>query len=355
MSDYYDVLIIGQGLAGSLLAYELTQRQISVLVVDNGLENASQIAAGLINPITGMRLVKSPEIERMLIEARRYYQQLTALFQQPFYIEKPMWRVFQTQQEYGCAVKRLNQADYGHYLGQLHSEADKQWFHHAYGFIEQQQTGYLLTKLLLTALKAFFIARQCYRQSQFDYASVSFNEFVCWQDIRAKWLICCEGYHGRHNPWFGQLPFQLAKGEILTLSGNAVLPDVMLNFGYWFIPLGDESYRLGATFEHQHLDDKPSVNARDELLTALAQRLGEFPGLSVIAQHANVRPTTLDKQPFIGFHPHQPKLAIFNGFGAKGSVTLPFYCKRFADVLLNQASLPSVADISRFYDTHFYR
>ncbi|WP_239650027.1 FAD-dependent oxidoreductase [Methylocucumis oryzae] len=156
MSDYYDVLIIGQGLAGSLLAYELIQRQISVLVVDNGLENASQIAAGLMNPITGMRLVKSPETERMLIEARRYYQQLSALFQQPFYIEKPMWRVFQTQQEYGYAVKRLKQADYGHYLGQLHSEADKPWFHHAYGFIEQQQTGYLLTKALLTALKAFF-------------------------------------------------------------------------------------------------------------------------------------------------------------------------------------------------------
>ena len=53
-----DYLIIGQGLAGSLLAWELIQRRCSVVVVDNGNENASQIAAGLINPITGMRFVK---------------------------------------------------------------------------------------------------------------------------------------------------------------------------------------------------------------------------------------------------------------------------------------------------------
>ncbi|HBA65740.1 MAG TPA: FAD-dependent oxidoreductase, partial [Methylococcaceae bacterium] len=54
-----DFLIVGQGLAGSLLAFELIQRNAQVMVVDDGRENASEVAAGLINPVTGIRLVKS--------------------------------------------------------------------------------------------------------------------------------------------------------------------------------------------------------------------------------------------------------------------------------------------------------
>ena len=84
----HDYLIIGQGLAGSLLAWELLQRGCKIMVIDNGLESASQVAAGLINPVTGMRLVKSAEVEHLLPSAMRCYEQLSQLFKQNFYIEK---------------------------------------------------------------------------------------------------------------------------------------------------------------------------------------------------------------------------------------------------------------------------
>jgi hypothetical protein len=47
---------------------------------------------------------------------------------------------------------------------------------------------------------------------------------INWQDISAKKIIFCEGYHAIHNPWFNYLPFQLAKGEILTLTAKQILP-----------------------------------------------------------------------------------------------------------------------------------
>jgi glycine/D-amino acid oxidase-like deaminating enzyme len=89
-----DFLIIGQGLAGSLLAWELIQRGCNVVIIDNGLENASQVAAGLINPITGMRFVKSADVDTLLPAAKRCYSHLADFFQQDFYIEKPMLRIF---------------------------------------------------------------------------------------------------------------------------------------------------------------------------------------------------------------------------------------------------------------------
>ncbi len=112
-----DYLIIGQGLAGSLLAWELIQRDCKVIILDNGKENASQVAAGLINPITGMRFVKSADIDTLLPTAKRSYSKLADVFQQPFYIEKPMLRLFRSDAELTHCLKRLDNPDYQDYLG----------------------------------------------------------------------------------------------------------------------------------------------------------------------------------------------------------------------------------------------
>jgi glycine/D-amino acid oxidase-like deaminating enzyme len=73
----------------------------------------------------------------------------------------------------------------------------------------------------------------------------------------------------------------------------------------------------------------------------------------VLDHQANVRPCTLDKQPFIGFHPQYPQLAIFNGFGAKGSLQIPLHSQHFANVLINNAALHSPGNIQRYYDYYF--
>jgi glycine/D-amino acid oxidase-like deaminating enzyme len=116
-----DYLIIGQGLAGSLLAWELIQRGCTVVIVDNGRENASQVAAGLINPVTGMRFVKSVEVDHLLPMAKQYYSHLAAIFQQDFYIEKTMLRLFRSDKELTHGLKRLNDPGYHDYLSAITS------------------------------------------------------------------------------------------------------------------------------------------------------------------------------------------------------------------------------------------
>ena len=107
-----DYLIIGQGLAGSLLAWELIQRQKKVIIVDNNKENASLVAAGLINPVTGMRFVKSTNVDRLLPTTIDFYKQLSCHFQQTFYIEKPMLRILRNNKELAACQKRLQDLDY---------------------------------------------------------------------------------------------------------------------------------------------------------------------------------------------------------------------------------------------------
>ena len=114
-----DFLIIGQGLAGSLLAWELIKRDCSFIIVDNGQENASQIAAGLVNPITGMRFVKMAGIDDLLPVAKICYEQLADYFQQTFYIEKPMMRLFGSHRELRNCLVRLQNPEYQDYCERI--------------------------------------------------------------------------------------------------------------------------------------------------------------------------------------------------------------------------------------------
>jgi glycine/D-amino acid oxidase-like deaminating enzyme len=343
-----DFLIVGQGLAGSLLAFELIQRGCKVLVLDSGKSNASQCAAGLINPVTGMRFVKTAHVEQLLPAAKQSYQYLSDFFQQKFYIEKTMLKIFRSAEESRHAQKRLTDENYQPYLGEI---LDSGGFNSPFGMIAQKQTGYLLTQPLLSALKDFFIAQNSYRQVKLDYGTIKLAPELSWSDVVTEKMVFCEGYQLRLNPWFKQLPLQPAKGEILTLQLSHAFPALaenILNYGHWLIPLTQTTFRTGATFVANELNTDCTTVAKQLLLNSLQQILPVFVDAKVQAQQANIRPCTLDKQPFIGLHPNFPQLAVFNGFGAKGSLQIPYYAKQFADYCLTGRPLAATVDIHRY-------
>jgi glycine/D-amino acid oxidase-like deaminating enzyme len=348
-----DFLIMGQGLSGSLLALELIRRQRRVVVVDNGRESASQVSAGLINPVTGMRLVKAADIDQLISEARRYYRLLSDDFRQIFFQEKTMLRIFRNQAERDQALLRLNDPGYRDYLGELHPPGRQDiGFKAPFGFLEQKHTGHVLTRSLLECLKSFFVEQSCYRLAEMDYRDIELSPVLKWQDLYPERIVFCEGYRAAANPWFSWLPFQPAKGEILTLEHQTALPDRIVNFGHWLIPQGSGRIRLGATFDRSRQDTVSTESGKNELLSALG-RIAPNLSVQVVDHRANVRTGTLDKLPFIGLHPKFRQLAVFNGFGARGSLSIPAYSRQLADFLLKDIPVSQRCDIRRYYATHF--
>ncbi|WP_347985753.1 FAD-binding oxidoreductase [Methylomonas sp. AM2-LC] len=346
-----DFLIVGQGLAGSLLAWELMQRQYRVLIIDKGVENSSQIAAGLINPITGQRLVKSHDMELLLPEANAFYKLLGKVFTDTFLIEKPMLRILQTATEAEYARRRLTQIDYQSYIQPcLNVPAG---IKNDFGICLQTKTAYLRTRLLLSRLRDFFIAQDSYRQISLDYSQLAFTPAIIWKNIRARHLVFCEGYQAQANPWFGELPFQLAKGEILTgsLSGQSLKS--ILNYRHWLIPLPADQFKIGASFQPKWENLLPTSHAKAELLASLNAVCPAFAGLQIDEHKAGIRPATLDKQPFVGAHPQYANVHIFNGFGAKGSLSIPWYVQHFISALQQGTPLAEHCDTGRYYATHF--
>ena len=345
-----DALIIGQGLAGSLLAWQMLQRGLRVMVVDSGDSNASQVAAGLINPITGMRLVLDSHIDSLLPAALRCYQQLEQFFNQRFYIEKPMLRLLQTPHELAIAQKRLSQAAYASYL---QPALDPTPFAASMGVLQQTQTGYVDTVALLSCLRQYLMANHAYQQRRFDYADLQLQPMPYWQSLQPQQVIFCEGHQARGNPWFGRLPFQVAKGEIVTLASHAPHPDCIINAGYWSIPLQSHRIKTGANFDPVDASPQPTAAAALQLQHALQRVLPAVFPVDVISHQAGIRPTTRDKQPFWGCHPRQPHLHIFNGFGSKGCLNIPWYGQQLINSFDQAVDSAAPGHIQRYYRDGF--
>lgn len=345
-------MIIGQGLAGSLLAWRLHQLGHDVLVVDDGHRTSStRAAAGLFNPVTGRRLVKTEDADRLIPAALKTYGELSRRLGRRFFFEKALLRLVRTEQEWIAWEKRKNDQAYDAYLGERIKPGQlNPLLADSLGGFRQLQTGRLDTAGLLAALRGYFLAQGRLIDAAVRWLDIDVDgSAACWNGISAKRIIFCEGYKAKDNPWFAWLPFQPAKGEILTLQTAAPLPAEIITAGKWLMPLDEGMFKLGATYEWRSLDESPTEKARCDLLGNLDRLLKAPPSCELIDHQAGVRPGTRDKQPFLGLHPQYPQLGIFNGFGSKGSLMIPWYASRLAAHLLEDAPLPARADIRRHF------
>src|SRR3954454_6220521 len=72
-----DYLIVGQGLCGTFLSYYLSKAGKKVIVIDeSNAFTASKVASGIINPVTGRRIVRTWRIEELLPFALKTYKEL---------------------------------------------------------------------------------------------------------------------------------------------------------------------------------------------------------------------------------------------------------------------------------------
>ena len=346
-----DYLIVGQGLAGSLLAWSLLKQGASVQLVDNRHQHASStVAAGLVNPVTGKRLLKADDTDICFQAAIKLYAELASNFNQDFYHPVEMFRLFKDQDQADLVQKRLDDPGYQDYLGKsIQPGEDLYSLQNSQGGVFQKRTGYLDIPLLLACLKEFFLQKKMLHQARFKHAEITLSPAgISWQDTHASCCIFCEGYQAVNNPWFRQLPFQPAKGEILTLKSDQLPGKYIINKGNWLIPTATGDFKTGSTNVWQFEDDRPSPEGRKAIEKNLQRLFICQPAYEVINQQAGVRPATRDKKPFIGLHHEHSTLGIFNGFGARGSLTIPHYAERFADFLISGTSLPSAVDIQRF-------
>ena len=308
----------------------------------------TKVAAGLLNPITGKRLVKHKYLDSILPVACSFYRSLEAFFGETLLTEHEVLRIFQTEEEKAKFERRLKNPDYASYLSEAYPPgAWGEGLHDELGSFKIKPAYVLDTKRFLACMKQYFEQKGVLQCETFDHAHLrTAPAGVLYKDQAAKMIIFCEGYQAKDNPYFSYLPFSPAKGDILTLKTDVALPEEVLIRKQWMVST-QEGVKIGSTYNWDVLDEVPSERGKKSLVKAFYSIMDTKNAPEVITHEAGVRPATRDAHPFIGMHPEESRVGIFNGFGARGTLWVPFYARQFIDVLNNEGELHADVTIAR--------
>jgi len=352
--EFLDVLIVGQGLAGSLLAWEMVRRNKKTLVVDPPVSSddagASRVAGGIVSPLTGRRFTKPPELESLIGSATDLYGEIEEAFRFIVFQECSIWRILNDDLEIAQLAKRREDPGYEPYLGERHAPG-------ALGHGLADPRGSVCVRgarvdlaRMLDRLRLFFRDTARLQETALAYDELELRDgLVHWGQYRARQVIFCEGFRVKQNPWFDWAPVRPSKGEVLTIGLGRAMPEGIVNGGKWLIPLGEGRYRLGATYRRDDTDPSPTDAGRRELLDGFRNLFLDPPEVTVLEHTAGVRPGKTDHHPVIGRHPQHPQLALFNGLGSRGALLGPHYARLLADHLEKGTPIPQSADSQHWF------
>ncbi len=348
MTQQRDYLIIGQGLAGSALAWELMQRGRTVVVYDQPDTNrSSAIAAGLFNPITGRVMTRTWKADEIFPALLKFYGQAEQVLNKRFLHELPIYRPFLSQEERTQWQAKSESPDLKRFVKAFREAgAFAHQAHDPFGGIEVANSGYLDVNQWMLAVREYLLIRDSYMHEAFLEEDLLVNELIRYKNHTAKKIIFCNGLQALDTRWFGWLPLRKLKGEVIDVT-LSVVPERIYNHGAYLVPYGKESrWRVGATYEHSPFSECATAESR-EALEAKLQALIRLP-YEIIHQDWGIRPTTPDRRPMLGAHPSNKNVLIFNGLGTKGVSLAPYFACQLADWLECKGDLPAEVNINRF-------
>ena len=343
-----DYIIVGQGLAGSILAFQLMEESKKIVIIDeNHPQTSSKIAAGLCNPVVFKRLTKSWLVDSVLPLAVNFYRKQEQLLNNNFYQEMPIYKLFVDEKESSFWKQKSNEPELFDWINDKSEKPfDEQYIAMPYGASKVLQSGFLRTKKWLQAFQEYLIKNNAFVESTFNYADLKMEaSAVCWKNFKAKGIIFCEGYKNIHNPYFNYLPFKLTKGEVLSVDFENLTLEAAINKGVFILPY-DSAYKLGATYNWNEIDENITEKAKNELLNKAKKFIKD--NIIVKKHEAGVRPTVSDRRPLLGEHHQHNNFFIFNGLGTKGVMLAPWLAQKFVRYLLHNEPLPEEVNINRF-------
>lgn len=344
-----DFLLIGQGLAGTVLSYRLIRDGYSVVVIDEPKKNkSSRVAAGLYNPVTGRKMVKTWNADLLFPEIEPLYEELEAELGVNFLYKMPIYRPFLNIEEQNEWMGNSEDEKFKMYLKQIQVNPLHDEVVNDFGGVVLANSGYLDINTLLDNYSSFLLQKKALFEAYFDESQLIIHQnCVQYQDLTAKGIVFCNGLGTIKSEFFKFLPFAPVKGEILDLE-QSFHPKEIINRGVFRISLPNGLVRVGSTYSWHDLDQGPTERAKNELYDRL-DHLVKIKGKKLVNHKTGIRPATKDRRPMLGKHPDHESVYVFNGFGAKGVSLVPYYSKMMVDLLINDKQPHQDVNISRFF------
>jgi glycine/D-amino acid oxidase-like deaminating enzyme len=343
-----DYLIVGQGICGTMLSWFLHKEGKTFLVIDDNNEKASsKVAAGVINPVTGRRYAYTWMIDEVMPFAVQCYEEMGKYFDTQFFFQKSVIDFFPSPQMRNAFIDRLTEDD-----TYLHSYPDQnhfnQYFNYDFGCGEINPAYTVHLQLLISTWRKKLQEMNAIKEEKFDVNDLEIEkDFVSYQNITAQKIIFCDGTDGVNSPWFQMLPYAPNKGEALIIECSELTTEHIFKKSLALVPLPQGNvYWVGSNYQWEFENDEPSEQYYQHATSVLNGWLKK--PYKVLAHKAAVRPATLERRPFVGFHPQFQNVGILNGMGTKGTSLAPFFAHQLAQHLVYNFPIAPEANVHRF-------
>ncbi len=347
-----DYIVVGLGLSGLAVTAELDKRKREFIVFENNSQKSSYVAGGIYNPVILKRFTPAWKACEQIDIAIPFYKQLEEKFGIRIVNPWSIYRRFHSVEEQNDWFVAADKPRLSRFLDPVLKKNDNPNLIASYSLGKVCETGNIDTECLLDTYRAYLDETYKLRHESFDYDNLKYNNgYWEYNGLQSRNVIFCEGFGLKKNPYFNYLPLTGNKGEYITIYSEELQLDFAVKSSVFLMPLGNNLYKVGATYDNHDKSPEPTPAAREKLISQLKQLIRcDF---EVVDQLAGIRPSVSDRRPVVGKHPEHEHMYCCNGYGSRGVLIAPNMAAELLDHIENDKKLDPETDLDRFTSKYY--
>ncbi len=340
------VLIVGKGVAGTLMAFRCYQNNIPFHIIDKDSgKTSSAVASGLINPVVVKHFGLTWLAKDLLPEAELFYQYIESVVGEKFFHKLEILRVFHQQSEFQLWNKRRKEEQAEEFMEEAYVNTSTN-INAPYGFGKIKNAAWVDVEKFIEATSHFFETKNLITKEKYEYSATQIeNDTIIYRGETYSHLIFCQGIHSSENPFFDKKPVNPLKGQLVKINSPQLKSEKALSKKIFVLPTGNNFYKVGATYERTHLAGNTS-----EGIDFLKQKFSDLVDaeFNIVEQYYGFRPTVPDRRPLLGSSNQDDKIFIFNGLGSKGYMLAPYLSAHLYQHIFSKIELMKEVDVRRY-------
>ncbi len=343
-----DYLVVGSGIGAFSICRRLYEHQKDFKIISDQAKCATSVAGGIINPIVLKRFKPFWNALEFYNEAIHFYERIQQENNIDLLKEKKVLRIFSSIKEQNDWFNVLERPVLRNFLLSEVREAPLD-------LNADFKIGEMKNAYLVNADKLLDYFHHSYHKdiesTSFDHAKLIFRKgFFEYEGSKFRKIIFSEGHKVINNPFFSYLPIYGNRGDYLIFRSPELKVDDLVKGKEFLIPLGNDLYKFGATFDRNYLKNETPFKFQESLIGSLRKLINV--DFEVIRFESGIRPNVKDRRPVLGEHPVHKNLFIMNGFGSRGLFMAPLLSKWMYDLIEHEHELKTELDIKRFHDRY---
>lgn len=350
--NFPKTLIVGGGLAGTLMAFRLWQNQKPFLLIDAEAGRlSSAVASGLINPVVVKHFGLSWMAGKLLPEAVSFYKYLEKTTESTFFYPLKIHRSFHQPEDIKLWNRRRDEEENAQFFMEEAPSPAPPHTLSPFGGGVIQNAARVDVEIFMETTREFLTRKQQLRSEIFDYSLLQpSTEGWTYKEETFSNVIFCQGIQSSENPWFQWLPVNPLKGQLIKINHPYLSNDQAISRKIFILPQGGTIFKVGATYEHSR-EEGNTPEGIEHLSNGLKELIRSEEGeteFHITDKLYGFRPTIPDRRPVVDEHPKHKQLYVFNGLGSKGYMLAPWFSKHLYQHIFEGKPVMEEVSLKRF-------